>query len=99
MSFKLILLFFCILNRCKSCAPGDILSNNTCIPCRQSTIASRIQPKDPAPTICKPCANNTVSNDGISCYVPCNQTFNGDIQYDLNTISTYESRRKLFSLN
>jgi hypothetical protein len=79
-----------ILNRCKLCAPGYILLNTTCIPCSPSTIASRVRPNDPVPTVCKPCTNNTISDDGISCYVPCQQTFNGSIEYDLNGISTYE---------
>lgn len=51
-------------------------------------IASRIRPTDPAPTICKPCPANTISDDGISCYTPCKQGFNGTIEYDLNEIST-----------
>ncbi|CAF4196019.1 unnamed protein product, partial [Rotaria sordida] len=83
---------------CKSCTPGHILSNNTCIPCPSSTIASRMRPNDLVPTICKPCTNNTISDDGISCYVPCKQTFNGNIQYDLNGISTIEFHgSKLFT--
>ncbi len=77
-------------NRCKSCTPGYILSNNTCIQCPPSSIASRIRPNDPVPTICLPCSNNTISDDGISCYVPCQQAFNGPIEYDLKMIPTYE---------
>jgi hypothetical protein len=53
-------------------------------------MASRIRPNDPTPTVCKPCTNNTVSDEGISCYVPCQQAFNGDIQYNLNATSMYE---------
>ncbi|CAF1026586.1 unnamed protein product [Rotaria sordida] len=83
---------------CKSCAPGHILSNGTCIHCPSSTMASRMRPNDLVPTICKPCMNNTISDDGISCYIPCKQAFNGSIQYDLNAISTVEFHgSKLFT--
>ncbi|CAF3707939.1 unnamed protein product [Rotaria sordida] len=83
---------------CKSCAPGHILSNGTCVHCPSSTMASRMRPNDLVPTICKPCMNNTISDDGISCYIPCKQAFNGSIQYDLNAISTVEFHgSKLFT--
>ncbi|CAF4899694.1 unnamed protein product [Rotaria sp. Silwood1] len=83
---------------CKSCSPGHILLNNTCIPCAKSTIASRMRPNDLVPTICKQCINNTITDDGVSCYVPCKQAFNENIQYDLNEISTIEFHgSKLFT--
>ncbi|CAF3168185.1 unnamed protein product [Rotaria sp. Silwood2] len=83
---------------CLSCTPGRILSNNTCIPCVASTIASRKRPNDLVPTICKQCTNNTIADGGISCYVPCKQAFDGNIQYDLSEISTIEFHgSKLFT--
>ncbi|CAF3907804.1 unnamed protein product [Adineta steineri] len=83
---------------CKSCTPGNILSNNTCIACPKSTIATRLRSSDPTPTVCVPCPSNTISDDGISCYVPCQQAFNGNIQYDLKAISTIEFHgSKLFT--
>ncbi|CAF1026899.1 unnamed protein product [Adineta ricciae] len=84
---------------CKQCTSGYILtSNNTCTACPNSTIASRKRSRDPVPTICTPCPTNTISDDGISCYVPCKQMFSGDIPYDLNAISTIQFHgSKLFT--
>ncbi|CAM4924705.1 unnamed protein product [Rotaria socialis] len=76
------------VTECQSCTSGHILSNNTCIHCPKLTIASRVRSNDPIPTICEPCAKNTVTDDGVSCYVPCKQTFDGNVEYDLNPIST-----------
>lgn len=76
-------------SRCKQCAPGSILTNNTCTACPNGTVATRIRSQDPVPTLCQACPPNTISNDGISCYVPCKQTFGNDVPYDLSAMSTY----------
>ncbi|CAF1158462.1 unnamed protein product, partial [Didymodactylos carnosus] len=87
---------------CRACQPGFIISNGTCVRCKENTIvSSNIRSEkyiDSQIQKCVQCPNNTISNDGIKCIINCKQMFGTQFNYDLSRISRVEFQSsKLFS--